>query len=258
MTLSGLDRTKDDYIHRALAELCDSVTNVEELIEQTKQTRALLLEHGAFKDVHPVIDVSPNSTHDYDITFECKEVRRLQGNIGTELNQSGASTSINLTSPNLFGRGERLEFYAGTTSSAVQIDNNIGFNAKYTKPFIHTKFAKYRPSTHLHLFSHTTMGFNKSYNLYARGGIWDFSFRTSDFLTHSVQYELAYRELGFNSRQVPLFIRDHFGPRLASILRYMVHYDDRLTNIFPDRGTMFKVCAETDILGEFYGNLEEI
>lgn len=93
------------------------------------------------------------------------------------------------------------------------------------------------------------MGFNKSYNLYARGGIWDVSFTSSANWQHSLQYELAYRELGFNSRQVPLFIREHFGPRLGSFLRYMLSYDDRATNIFPDRGTMFKMTAETDVLG---------
>lgn len=250
MTLSGLSRTKDDYIHRALDELCAKVRTVEDLIECTKETRQLLLEHGAFKDVRPVIDVTPNSTHDYDVSFECLEVRRLQGNIGTELNQSGASTSVNLTSPNVFGRGERVEFYLGTTARSLSIDNNYGFNAKVTKPFVHTRFSRFRPTTHLHLFGHNSMGFNKSYNMYARGGIWDLSFRTSQFLQHSIQYELAYRELGFNSRQVPLFVREHFGPRLASLLRYMLNYDDRNTLIFPDRGTMFKLSAETDVLGE--------
>lgn len=245
-----MTRTKDDYIHRALEDLCSNVTTVEELIERTKQTRELLLEHGAFKNVHPTIDVTPNSTHDYDVTFECLESGRLQGNIGTEVNQSGHSTSINLTSPNVWGRGERLEFNVGTTSHSINLDNNFGFNAKLTKPFIHTAFSKFRPTTHLHLFGHNSMGLNKSYNLYARGGIWDLSFRTSSYLQHSVQYELAYRELGFNSRQVPLFIREHFGPRLGSFLRYMMNYDDRETIIFPNRGTMFKLCVETDVFGE--------
>lgn len=227
------------------------MTNVEELLERTRQTRDLLLEHGAFKTVNPVIDVSPNTTHDYDVSFECTEVRRLQGNIGTEVNQSGTSTSINLTSPNLWGRGERLEFNVGTTSHSISIDNNCAFNVKLTKPFIHTRFSRYRPTAHLHLFGHNTTGFNKSYNLYERGGILDFSFRTSPLWQHSIQYELAYRELGFNSRQAPLFIREHFGPRLGSFLRYRLSYDDRETNIFPDRGTLFKLCAETDVLGEF-------
>lgn len=255
VTLLGLSRTKDDYIHRALSDLCDNVSNVEELIERTRQTRELLLEHGAFKEVHPVIDVTANSTHDYDVSFRCEEVRRLQGSIGTEVNQSGTNTSVNLTSPNLWGRGERLEFNVGTTSHSINIDNNFGFNLKLAKPFIHTRFAKHRPTAHLHLFGHNTMGFNKSYNLYARGGILDFSFRTSELWQHSVQYEMAYRELGFNSRQVPLFVREHFGPRLGSFLRYLLSYDDRETVIFPDRGTMFKFCAETDILGEFFTKL---
>ena len=197
-----------------------------------------------------MIDVTQNTTHDYDVKFECVEARRLQGQIGTEVNQSGTSTSINLTSPNLWGRGEKIEFNIGTTSHSIKIDNNYGFNLKLTKPFIHTRFSKYRPTTHLHLFGHNTMGFNKSYNLYTRGGLLDFSFRTSPFWQHSFQYELAYRELGFNSRHVPLFIREHFGPRLASFMRYLLSYDDRETVIFPDRGTMFKLCAETDVFGK--------
>lgn len=250
VSFSGLIRTKDDYIHRTLCDLYDSVSTVESLIAKTKEVRETLQGIGAFKEVKCKIDVVSDSKHDYHVKFVGTESGRLKGNIGTEINQCGATTHVQLESPNVLGRGERIEANVSNTNSTMNSEQNWGFNVKLLKPFLHTRHGKYKPWTSVHLFGTNTRGYQKSYNLYSRGAIFDFSFMPTEHQLHSLQYELAYRELGFNSRQVPLFVREHFGPRLGSFLRYIAQYDDRTTKIFPNQGTFFRLCAEKDIFGE--------
>lgn len=251
VSLSGLSRTKDDYVHRIMCDLHHNVSNFSDLVVKTKEVRDTLMQIGSFKEVTARIEVAPNTSYDYVVEFDCSESGRLRGNIGTEINHNGASTKVHLETPNLWGRGEKIEFNVSNTNTTMNSEHNWGFNVKLFKPFLHTKLGRYKPTTHLHLFGVNTKGYGKSYNLYTRGGIWDFSFMSSEHLQHTFQYELAFRELGFNSRQVPLSIREHFGPRLGSFLRYIMHYDDRETCIFPNRGTFFRVCLESDIFSEY-------
>lgn len=48
---------------------------------------------------------------------------------------------------------------------------------------------------------------------------------------------------------MPFAIRDHCGPKLASLLRYSVIYDNRDGNVFPTRGFMLKSVNEYCGLG---------
>jgi len=48
---------------------------------------------------------------------------------------------------------------------------------------------------------------------------------------------------------VPFAIRDHCGPKLASLLRYSVLYDNRDSNVFPTRGIYLKSVNEYCGLG---------
>jgi len=68
-------------------------------------------------------------------------------------------------------------------------------------------------------------------------------------LTHSLQYENAIRDVGLLNKSVPFAIRDHCGPKLASLLRYSVVYDNRDGNVFPTRGIYLKSVNEYCGLG---------
>ncbi|EDW47943.1 GM20162 [Drosophila sechellia] len=68
-------------------------------------------------------------------------------------------------------------------------------------------------------------------------------------LTHSLQYENSIRDVGLLNKSVPFAIRDHCGPKLASLLRYSVVYDNRDGNVFPTRGIYLKSVNEYCGLG---------
>lgn len=68
-------------------------------------------------------------------------------------------------------------------------------------------------------------------------------------LTHSLQYENSIKDLSLLNKTVPFAIRDHCGPKLTSLLRYSVIYDNRDSNVFPTRGFMLKSVNEYCGLG---------
>ncbi|XP_055699202.1 SAM50-like protein CG7639 [Phlebotomus papatasi] len=246
VTINGLERTKDDYVHNILKD-CFEITNVRDLVEKVKDVRETLLQIGAFKEIKAKIDVTPNTKYGYIVDFYGVEQSRIKGNISTEMNQYEMVSKAEILLPNLFGRGESLSFdYAYSNSDNSR--RNLGFNVKLLKPFLHRKYiGKYRPQTFLHLFDNTSKSYNNSYNNHTAGGTLNLVFNTSNHLQHTLQYELSFRELAGINRQVPLFVRQHFGPRLASIVRYIMKYDDRTDRIFPRSGTMLWTTLESSI-----------
>lgn len=144
VTINGLERTKDDYVHNILKE-CFDITNVRDLVEKVKDVRETLLQIGAFKEIKAKIDVTPNTKYGYIVDFYGLEQRRIKGNVSTEMNQYEMVSKAEILLPNLFGRGESLSFeYAYSNSDNSR--RNLGFNVKLLKPFLHRKFiGKYRP-----------------------------------------------------------------------------------------------------------------
>uniref|UniRef100_A0A1B0CP10 POTRA domain-containing protein n=1 Tax=Lutzomyia longipalpis TaxID=7200 RepID=A0A1B0CP10_LUTLO len=246
VTINGLDRTKDDYVHNVLKE-CFDISNVRDLVEKVKEVRETLLSIGAFKDVRAKIDVTPGTKYGYVVDFNCTEQRRIKGNVSTEMNQYEMVSKAEILLPNLQGRGESLSFeYAYSNSNNSR--RNIGLNVKLQKPFLHRSvIGKYRPTTFLHLFNNTSKSYSNSYTNHTAGGTINLVFNSSHYLQHTLQYELSFRELAGINRQVPLFVRHHFGPRLASIVRYIMKYDDRTDRVFPRTGTMLWTTLESSI-----------
>ena len=68
-------------------------------------------------------------------------------------------------------------------------------------------------------------------------------------LTHSIQYEASVREISLLGRVVPMAIREHCGPKLASLIRYSVIFDQRDNPVFPTQGLMLKSTNEYCGLG---------
>ena len=68
-------------------------------------------------------------------------------------------------------------------------------------------------------------------------------------LAHSLQYEASIRELSLLSKAVSFAIREQCGPKLASLLRYSVIYDERDNPVFPSQGLMIKSINEYCGLG---------
>lgn len=107
-----------------------------------------LQELGIFKNLKAFIDTdkSPNaSSNSYVVTFNGEELSRITGTVGTEIGQNDGSLSAELTTPNIFGRGERLSInYSYSYIKATEL------NLKLMKPFYHTSVGDYKPELVFH------------------------------------------------------------------------------------------------------------
>lgn len=102
-----------------------------------------LQELGIFKNLKAFVDVdkSPKASDvGYVVSFDGEELSRITGTIGTEIGQNDGSLTAELTSPNIFGRGERLSInYSYSYIKATEL------NLKLLKPFYHTSIGDYKP-----------------------------------------------------------------------------------------------------------------
>lgn len=63
-------------------------------------------------------------------------------------------------------------------------------------------------------------------------------------LTHSIQLETALRDFSLLTKNAPMGIRMHCGPRLSSLIRYSVIYDQRDDRVFPTTGILLRTVNE--------------
>lgn len=98
---------------------------------------------GIFKDYRIKLDVSkgPKATpNGYEVTIIGRESSRISGTIGTELNQNEGTLSGDVYTPNLFGRGEKINVHG-----SYGFSNTTDINIKLSKPFYHTRIGDYKP-----------------------------------------------------------------------------------------------------------------
>lgn len=115
---------------------------------------------------------------------------------------------------------------------------------KFSKPFLHTKMGYYKPEISFSLFKNSTNLQWYKYTTHDMGALLDYSFVLPAKIRHSLQYEYAMRDIGSVGRQVPFFVREHCGPRLASVLRHICTYDQRDSSALPTRGVFFSMTNE--------------
>ncbi|EDX07166.1 SAM50-like protein CG7639 [Drosophila simulans] len=248
VNVSGLLRTHNDYVMRA-ADGLFKASNFQDLMLEAMSAKSYLHELGIFKDVSVHIDVSRGadaSPQGYEVTFKGNEMSRLMGSAGTEIGQNEGSLRTELTFPNILGRGENISLqgsYSSTRANDLQL--------KFGKPFFHTRFKENRPEMSFSIFRQTDRYDISSFQTTNIGYLLDFSAHTmvGVDLTHSLQYENSIRDVGLLNKSVPFAIRDHCGPKLASLLRYSVVYDNRDGNVFPTRGIYLKSVNEYCGLG---------
>ncbi|ALC41210.1 CG7639 [Drosophila busckii] len=248
VNVSGLLRTHNDYVQRA-ADGLFKANNFQELMLEAMATRSYLHELGIFKDVSVHIDISRGadaSPQGYEVTFKGNEYSRIMGTAGTEIGQNEGSLRTELTIPNVLGRGESISLQGSYTSTRAH-----DLQLKFWKPFFHTRFRENRPEMSFSLFRQTDRFDLSSFQTTNLGYLVDFSAHTmlGVDLTHSLQYENSIRELGLLNKSVPFAIRNHCGPKLASLLRYSLIFDNRDASVFPTRGMLLKSVNEYCGLG---------
>lgn len=136
----GLRYTRNDYVKQSPNGLF-KVENFQQLLDECHRTTAYLRTLGAFKEIKVEIDTSSASDISYVVRFHCKELPRMVGQLGTEMEASGVgSAKAELALPNLWGRGEKLVFEG---SKSLHKQNNVSL--KLWKPFFHTSFLQFKP-----------------------------------------------------------------------------------------------------------------
>lgn len=241
VNVGGLGRTHDDYINRAVRNLFRAQT-FNEVVVEVKQSVKQLEELGVFKSLRASIDVSrgDNATENgYEVSFEGVELSRITGKIGTEIGQNEGAVSAELSSPNIFGRGERITIH-GSYSNYKTTDVNI----KFTKPFYHTILGDLKPETSIILSKYSAEFPWSKYRTENVGLILESVFMLPAQVHHNVQLETSFREIGLTARQVPLFLRKNCGPRMATILRHTCTIDQRDSTIFPSQGIFVRSTQE--------------
>lgn len=239
--ISGLSRTHDDYIQRAIRSLF-AATNFQDVILETTTAKDNLMQLGIFKNLKIHIDTSKGegaTKNGYEVTFKGDELSRITGSIGTELGQNDGAATAELTSPNIFGRGERLSLnysYSYVRSSVL--------NLKFTKPYYHTVVGDYSPETSISVFKHSSPAPWSKFRTDETGMLLDFSFMLPFGLGNSLQYEVGMKEIFALDKQTPFFIRENCGPKLAAIIRYIGVYEGRDSNVFPTNGVFVKTTNE--------------
>ncbi|XP_030568371.1 SAM50-like protein CG7639 [Drosophila novamexicana] len=248
VNVSGLLRTHNDYVMRA-AEGLFKANNFQQLMLEAMAAKSYLHELGIFKDVSVHIDISRGADatpQGYEVTLKGKEYTRIMGSAGTEIGQNEGSLRTELTIPNILGRGESISLqgsYSSTRANDLQL--------KFWKPFFHTRFRENRPEISFSIFRQTDRYDISSFQTTNLGYLLDFSAHTmlGVDLTHSLQYENSIRDVGLLNKSVPFAIRDHSGPKLASLLRYSLIFDNRDASVFPTRGFLLKSVNEYCGLG---------
>ncbi|XP_058821418.1 SAM50-like protein CG7639 [Topomyia yanbarensis] len=241
INITGLSRTHDDYVQRAIRSLFKA-TNFQDVIIETTNAKDNLMQLGIFKNMKINIDVSKGNgatNNGYEITFQGDELSRLTGSIGTELGQNDGAATAELTSPNMLGRGERLSLnysYSYVKSSVL--------NLRLTKPYYHTVVGEYSPETSVSIFKHSSPTPWSRFRTDETGVMLDFSFTLPFGLSNSLQYEVGMKEMFAMDKLTPFFIREHCGPRLAAIVRHIGIYEGRDSNVFPTNGVFIKTTNE--------------
>uniref|UniRef100_A0A336K839 CSON004724 protein n=1 Tax=Culicoides sonorensis TaxID=179676 RepID=A0A336K839_CULSO len=232
--INGVQRTYDDYLERTSKKLF-AAKNVQELLDGVKETRAALLELGVFKNLSATVDTSKGkdaSPYGYEVNFYGEELSRITGSVGTEIDQHEGCFVSELSTPNLFGRGERLSLngsYSNLKTSELQL--------KFFKPYYHTRYGDYKPEISFALLRHASL-FDWSKFKTEQTGV---AFETSgifpiDTLVHTLRYELYVRDTIAMFKHTPFFVREYCGPKLANVLSYNVVYDQRDSHVFPTEG----------------------
>lgn len=241
VNVAGLGRTHNDYINRAVQNIFHAKTFKDVLFEVSKSTKQLE-ELGIFKGLRARVDISRGDSateNGYEVTFLGKEYSRVTGKIGTEIGQNEGAVTAELSSPNLFGRGESLSVH-GSYGNLQTTDINL----KFTKPFYHTELGDYKPETSISLFKYSAEFPWSKYRTRNLGTVLDLSVMLPVGVFHNFQYEIALRDISATAKQVPFFVRKHCGPRMSTVFRHICTADQRDSTVFPTTGAYFRTTNE--------------
>lgn len=232
--IQGVQRTYDDYLELTTKKLF-SAKNVQELLEGVKETRVALMQLGVFKHLRATVDTSKGaeaSPNGYEVIFHGEELSRITGSVGTEIDQHEGCFVSELSTPNLFGRGERLSLngsYSNLKTSELQL--------KFLKPYYHTRLGDYKPEISVAVLRHASLFDWSKFKTEQTGVAVEASgIFPKDICVHTLRYEVYLRDTIPMHRHTPFFVREYCGPKMANVLSYNIVYDLRDSQVFPSEG----------------------
>uniref|UniRef100_A0A1A9WV47 POTRA domain-containing protein n=1 Tax=Glossina brevipalpis TaxID=37001 RepID=A0A1A9WV47_9MUSC len=209
VNVSGLLRTHNDYVMKAAQGLFKA-RNFEEVMFESMNAKSYLHELGIFKDISVHIDVSHGDTASPDGYEVTFKGKELSRILGSVGTEFGQNEGSLRTELTVPNLLGRGESISLQGSYSSKRANDV--QLKFWKSYFHTRFMKNRPD-------------------------------------HSVQYEASIRELSLLGKIVPMAIRQQCGPKLASLMRYSLIFDQRDNPVFPTNGIMLKAINEYCGLG---------
>ncbi|XP_037070529.1 sorting and assembly machinery component 50 homolog [Pollicipes pollicipes] len=247
--VDGVGRTRDDLVQDSVQPLFEAA-NFEEVITRSHEVRTRLEQLGCFRSVDVFIDTSrgPDATDKgLEVTFEVEELRRVVGGINTLVGQNEGSLVLSCRMPNLVGRGERLqgEYTYGTNQTT-------GINVALLKPFHNAARTTVTGSVYQSGADLPWSGFRQV----DRGVLLDLGFRSATDVTHSLRYDVAWRELACLDRATPFDVRKEAGHSLKSAVKHVLTVDKRDSSIFPTEGALLRLNQELAGLGGNVGFLK--
>jgi len=239
VSVDGVVRTKDDVIMDTVKDLFQ-VEDFEDLVLTSQNVRGKLQDLGCFSNVGIHIDTSNSGSKDYVVTYEVDEVRRYTGSVNTMVGNNEGSLNTGIKFPNIFGRGEKLQadYTYGTKKSS-------SFNVSFLKPLR----GKLKTNLTGNIYQSTGEYPQSGFKELDRGFLADLSFKSAPSVSHNLQYEAVWRNIGTLSRSAAFAVREHSGHTLKSALKHILCVDRRDNAIFPTEGTLFRFSQEFAGLG---------
>ena len=205
----------------------------------------MILGLGCFSNVDVQIDTAQTGGQaDFEVTFKVDELKRLSGAVNTMMGNQEGSVMLGLKSPNLLGRGEK--FQADYSYGTLKTNQ---FNVSFTKPLHGLPSHEIPPTV-------TVSGFQQmgefpwsGYKELNRGLLCNLAFMSAPQVSHSLQYEAAWRNLTCLNKSSAFAVREQCGHTLKSALRHILSVDRRDNPVFPTEGSLFKLNQEFAGLG---------
>lgn len=137
----GLKKTHKDFVCNEIRDVFKSRTFLE-VYNNALASRDLLLRKGVFKDVEVVIDTTDGYTcHEDDgvqVIFKVQEFREIVGEARTEMSSTEKPIwKMKVTSPNMFGRGEKLSLAFSQSFANQSVYQPTDFDLTFSKPIQH-------------------------------------------------------------------------------------------------------------------------
>ncbi|XP_014206956.1 sorting and assembly machinery component 50 homolog isoform X2 [Copidosoma floridanum] len=242
--IDGLNRTKDDVVQAQVKELFNA-KDFQDIIVNAHAVRGKLESLGCFKTIGVYIDTSQgldSTPEGVEVTFKVHELKRIMGSINTMVGNNEASLLVGAKSPNLFGRGERLQ-----VDYSYGHKNSSNINISAMKPFYTGRLSKVLTAS---VYNTSTEFPWSGYRENDKGFLLDFAFDSNESGTfkHNLQYEGIVRDLSA-TKQATFKVREQCGPTLKSSLRHICTVDKRDEKIFPSYGTLVQCTTEVAGLG---------